>query len=301
MKNFGNKINRWIEIQFGKLLLVPSFVFLLLIAVYPLSYSLILSFFRWNLIENIPPSFIGIENYREILFSSSFWNSLKITFIYAFGVVLIEFILGLGISLLLMRETKVAHFVRAILIIPLASAPIVNAIMWRCMYDPSVGVINYLLGLIGRQKVLFLSDVSKALPSVMVVDVWITTPFIALVLLAALISLPEELYEAAKVDGANHWQMFRHITLPLLKPAISIALLIRLMDAFKVFDIIYGITRGGPAQTTNVVSIDIYYQTFRYFKMGIGSAYSWIMILVLGGLIVLFIKVLGRRGEGELL
>jgi multiple sugar transport system permease protein len=291
MGSFKSRTDKWIGTHFGKILLLPSLIVLLLLGVYPLLYSLGLSFVKWKLTGNLPISFVGIENYKEVFLTSSFLNSVRVTLTYTLIAVFIEFILGLGIALLLVRETKAAHFVRTIVIIPLSTAPIVTAILWRVMYDPSVGIINYILKSLGFQKVLFLSNVSRALPSVILVDVWMTTPFIIMVLLAALISLPEEFYEAAKVDGSNSWQTFRYITLPLLGPTIAIALLIRLMDAFKIFDIIYGMTRGGPAQTTNVMSMDIYYQTFRYFEMGIGSAYSWIMIAILGIIIFLFIRI----------
>lgn len=268
--------------RIGDVLVVPYWAFFAVVVAVPLIYSLVLSFFKWNLTEGASPSFVGISNYWEILSpSSSLWGSLRVTGLYVLGAVSIEFVLGLGIAILLLRDRKVAHFVRGILLIPLATAPVVNAILWRSIYDPSVGPINYLLRLLGFPRISFLSDPLRALLSVIVVDVWITTPFVALVLLAALMSFPQDLVEASKVDGASSWQVFRYLTLPLLSRVISITLLIRSMDAFKTFEIIYSMTRGGPALATNVVSIDLYHIAFRYFKMGKAAAYSWVTISVL--------------------
>lgn len=282
MNNFRNKIENWFESRYGQILLLPTLIFMLLIVVYPLFYSFGLSFFNWNLLNpGHGPNFIGFENYQKILSSESFWSSLKVTFNYAFGVVLIEFIFGLGIALLLTKGKKLTNLVRTIMIIPLASAPIATALSWRWMFDAGNGVINWFLRLLGHSRVLFLSSTSKALLSVMIVDIWNYTPFITLVLLAGLISISQEIYEAAKVDGANWWQNFRYITLPLLKPLIFLVLLIRTTDALRVFDSIYALTGGGPANVTKVMSIDIYNYSFKFFRMGMGSAYSWIMIIIL--------------------
>lgn len=285
--------------RIGEVLIVPYWTFFAVVVAIPLIYSFVLGFFKWNLTEGVPSSFVGISNYREILSpSSSLWGSLRVTGLYVLGAVSIEFMLGLGIALLLLRDRKVAHFVRGILLVPLATAPIVNAILWRSMYDPSVGPINYLLCLLGFPRISFLSDPLRALLSVIVVDVWITTPFVALVLLAALMSFPQDLVEASKVDGASSWQVFRYLTLPLLSRVISITLLIRSMDAFKTFEIIYSMTRGGPALATNVVSVDLYHIAFRYFKMGKAAAYSWVTISVLLIGTIFLTRYAMRKEEG---
>jgi len=279
------------------LLLAPAFLSLLIIVVYPMIFSLSLSFHQWNIIRPGGWTLVGLSNYIEILLHDSyFYSSLKTTFIYLLGTVPIQFGLGLLIALILQNVTKkISGFLRTILIIPTIMTPIVVGIIWRLMYNPDIGTLNYFLDLFHLAPINWVGMPNTALLSVMVVDIWEWTPFMALILLAGLQSLPTEPFEAALVDGASFLQMFRFITLPLLIPTMLIALLIRIIDSFKTFDIIFVLTQGGPGRVTETMNYYTYRYGFKFFHMGYTSALSWILLMIVTIISMLLIKMLFFR------
>ncbi|MCS6907871.1 MAG: sugar ABC transporter permease [Anaerolineales bacterium] len=275
--------------------IAPSFLVMTIILVYPLAYSLWLSFHRWTLRtfkQGIP--FIGLENYQQLFSSPEFWNSLRITFTFVFLAVAIEFVLGMGLALLLNHDLKAKGLIRSLILLPMMCTNVVIGLTWRLLFNYEFGIVNYYLNQLGFASVEWLSSPKIALWSVIVVDVWNTTSFVALMLLAGLQSLPEEPFEAARIDGANSIQTFFYLTLPLLRQTILVALLWRLIDTFRIFDVVYLLTAGGPARATETVSIYIYRYGFQSFNLGFASAASYVMILIMLAIAALMARAIGR-------
>jgi multiple sugar transport system permease protein len=261
------------------LFLAPAVAFLLLTSVYPLLYSLWLSFHSWNMtIPNSQPVWIGTRNYERLWDSPEFWNSVEVTLIFVSVAVVVEFIFGMGLALLATSRIRAMGWIRTIMLFPLMLAPVVAGVLWRTLFHSTYGVINWAIGKVGIPPQEWLGSPSQALPAVIAVEIWQNLPVVTFVLAAGIQSLPVDLYKAAQVDGASSWQVFRKITLPLLKPVILVLLLLRIMDAFKVFDIVFTMTYGGPGQTTELMSMLIYKTGLRFFQIGEASAMSWIFL-----------------------
>jgi len=234
---------------------------------------------------------VGLANYIEIFKNVDFWRAFGLTFVFAASVVIIELALGLGVALLLKDAFPGVRILRSFLIIPMMIPPIVSALMWKVILLPTnQGVLNHILGLVRIRPIAWLGDSSTALVSLILIDVWIYSPFAVLILLAGLQSMPKEPYEAAQVDGASGWFMFRKLTLPLLTPGIVLVTLFRLIDSLKVFDIIYATTKGGPAGATMTLHIQSYFEAIRWFRMGRGMVYLFVLWL----LCFVFSKALSR-------
>jgi multiple sugar transport system permease protein len=279
------------------LFLAPSVLFLLLTSIYPLLNSLWLSFHSWNLmIPFSKPVWIGIENYARLPNDPAFINAIKITLIYVFAAVIIEFILGMGLALLATAGVHAMGPIRTVLLFPLMMTPVVAGILWRTLFHSTYGVINHVIGFLGIPPQTWLGNPSQALAAVIAVEIWQQLPVVTFVLAAGLQSLPVDMYKAAAVDGASRWQVFRLITLPLLRPVIIVVLMLRIMDAFKVFDIVFMLTYGGPGQTTEVLSLLIYKTGLKFFQIGQASAMSWVFLLFIFVVSFFFIREL-QRGE----
>lgn len=282
---------RWVSILF----LTPAVLFLLFTSVYPLLYSLWLSFHSWNMmIPNSRPVWTGLDNYRNLWSDPAFRNSVRVTLVFVISAVTIEFILGMGLALLATSRIRALGLIRTVLLVPLMMAPVVAGVLWRTLFHSTYGVVNYLLDLVGIGSQAWLGSPSQALPAVITVEIWQNLPVVAFVLAAGIQSLPVDLYKAAQVDGASQWQIFRRVTLPLLKPVIIVLLLLRIMDAFKVFDIVFTMTYGGPGQTTELLSMLIYKTGLRFFQIGQASAMSWVFLIVIFLISVFFIRKLQR-------
>jgi len=260
---------------------IPTVVFLLAICIYPLLNSLYLTFNEWSLTSNRPPKWIWLGNFWELIRDDRFWSSLKTTAIFTAGVVSIEMCIGLFLALSASRNTKFRQVCRSIILIPMMITPVVLGLIWKYMFNPENGIINYLLGLIGIDGPIWLGEPAPALPAVMIVDIWQWTPFVFLLLLSGIASLPPEVFEAARVDGASPRQMFRYITLPLLMPFMLVALLIRFIDSFKIFDTIFVMTRGGPANATETLSIYTYKVGLNFFRMGYAATLSYVILIII--------------------
>ena len=264
--------------------------------IFPFLYSLVLSFERWDLASfDIKRKFIGFDNYIGVLRDPEFWNSIWRTLIYVFSVVGIEVLLGLVIALLLAyRESFLMRVFRRLILLPFMVAPVVVGLMWLWIFNPELGILNHFVRVLGIDKVGFtwVGNVKTAMAAVIAVDVWQWTPFVILLFMAGISSLPIEPYDAARVDGATRWQIIRFITLPMLKHVTMLVLLIRTMTAFKFIDTIFVLTHGGPAGVTEILGFHIYRVGLMHFRMGYASALCYIMFIIVMVICQLTIKYL---------
>ncbi len=277
---------------FTRLAILPTFVVMLGIFGIPLLYSLYLSFTGWNMQQGLfSGRLVGFDNYHDLLTDPVFINSVSVTLGFTAAAVTAQMGIGLGIALLLNVDLPFMRVLRTALVVPMMITPIVGALCWKLLLDPSHGLFNYWLG----QKIVWLGMPSTALLAVWVVNVWHSTPYVALILLAGLRSLPSEPREAASIDGASQWQIFRHVTIPLLRPYLLVALLLRTIFEFRAFDNIYAMTGGGPANATMVLSMFTYLASFVSFDFSLGAAASWLMLLMSLVMCLFFIAVIRRR------
>lgn len=284
------------EIIDGIGLLAPSMLIILIVTVLPVVFTLVLSFTDTPLSNPTPQNFVGLTNYLDFLKSDQFWQAIQRTLYFTLVSVGLELLLGLGIALLIHAKPRGWSFMRTSLIIPWAVPTIVNGAMWRWIYNADYGALNGLLhslGIIDKYQA-WLTDPFTAMNMVIVADIWHSVPFIAIILQAALAGIPTELEEAAAVDGANAFQRFLKIRLPLLQPAILVALVVRTVEAFRVFDIIYVITSGGPAFGTVTISYLTYLESFTYGHLGSGSALSFLISAFTLVMALIYIKFLYR-------
>lgn len=273
----------------GTRFILPALSVITLVAVFPVFYVFYLSLHRKVLTFNIS-NFIGFDNYIALFADSRFWNALKNTIYFTGTSVVLELLLGLSIAVLLNRAFKGRGFMRAVVLIPWAVPTVVSAKMWEWIYNTDFGILNYIIG----TKVNWLGSPFWAINAAIFMDVWKTTPFVALLLIAGLQVIPKDLYHAAKVDGAGNWYIFRKITLPLLMPVILVVLIFRTLDAFRVFDAIYVLTGGGPANTTETLSIYAYKVLFQLLQFGYGSTLSVIVFVCVGLISVFYVRLLSR-------
>ncbi|MFP5106392.1 carbohydrate ABC transporter permease [Neobacillus sp. C211] len=263
----------------------PAGIFMLVFLVYPILLLFRDSFYKIDLINPSLREFVGFANYTSSLTSSRFLKALWNTVVYIGVAVCIEFILGLILALLLSNAFKGSQFIRTLLLSPLMLAPLVTGLIWKFMLNDQFGIINwglYKLGLLSDpHQILWLSDSRFALYSTIIADIWLTTPFIMLVLLAGIKGIPISLYESAEIDGANKWHKFRYITFPSLIPVATVALLIRIIDAARTFDIVWVLTQGGPGFSSEVLSTYMYKTLTRYGEVGQSSAMAVIFIIIL--------------------
>ena len=262
--------------------ILPALGYLALMAILPLVWTLSLSLTKWNANIMPKPVWVGLDNYRYFLFQEPrFWHDLGFTVMYVGISVSAELVIGLVMAWLLSQRFRGKNFFRVVYLIPMACPPIAVAFLWRMMLHPDIGVLNSMLKLIGLNGVKWTTDARIAPFTLIMVDVWEWTPFMFLALLAAFQSLPTELYQAAAVDGANAWQMFKSLTIPLITPVIVTISLIRAIDAFKLFELVFGITGAGPGGATESLSFYAYLIGMKWFKLGRGSAISWLFLIIL--------------------
>ncbi|UCB44681.1 MAG: sugar ABC transporter permease [Spirochaetota bacterium] len=262
--------------------LLPALIYLMLMAILPLVWTLTLSLTKWHANIMPKPEWVGLDNFKYFLFEDPrFWRDLGFTSMYVGISVTGELVLGLIFATLLSQKFKGKNFFRVVYLLPMACPPIAVAFLWRMMLHPDIGIINTILTSIGLNGVKWTTSATVAPFTIIMVDIWEWTPFMFLALLAALQSLPTELYQAAAVDGASSWQMFTHITLPLIAPVIVTISLIRIIDAFKLFELVFGITGAGPGSATESLSFYVYVIGMKGFKLGRGSAISWLFLIIL--------------------
>jgi multiple sugar transport system permease protein len=285
-------MQRWLDRQFTRIAVLPTTAMMLLIFGVPLAFSFYLSFQGWSPEQALfAGTFAGTANYEDLLTDPQFLKSLSVTFVYTATTVATELACGLGIALLLNIDLPWIGLFRTALVVPMMITPIVAALSWKLLLDPDHGVVNYWIG----SHIVWLGRPDTALISVMAVNLWQNAPYVAVLLLAGLRSLPSEPVEAASIDGASRLQVFWHITLPLLKPYILVALLLRTIFEFRAFDNIYVMTSGGPANATMTLSMFTYLASFVRFDLSLGAAASWLMLLICLLLCLFFIAVIRRR------
>ncbi|MGE5305835.1 MAG: carbohydrate ABC transporter permease [Alphaproteobacteria bacterium] len=277
--------------------LLPSCGFVVLFSLYPILESFRLSFYR--LILTLPwlgQRFVGWENYRDLATDPVARNSLVTSLVFVAVTTPAEVLLGLGMALVLNKSFPGRGWLRAAVLVPWAIPTVVASQMWRFIFNDRYGLFNFVLfGDATERYWAPLAEPGLALISIMIADIWKTSSFAALIILAGLQGIPAELYEAASIDGATAWQKFRHITLPLVKPALLLALLFRTIDALKVFDLVFVMTQGGPADTTNVLQFYGYKKIFAEGMVGYGSAIAVVVFTLSLILSLVYIRLLGAR------
>lgn len=288
---------RWLAV----VLLSPCLAVVAVFALYPIGYSVYLSLHRIVLgLPGLGRPFVGLGNYQLLLADSTAISSLLKTLLFVFASTFLEILFGLVIALVVHRKFRGRGLVRAAVLVPWAIPTVVASQLWRYLFNDKYGLINYLaFGTDTSQYQAWLAHPAWAFAAIVVADVWKTSAFAALLILAGLQTIPEDLYEAATIDGAGRWFQFTHITLPLLRPALLLALLFRTMDAFRVFDLVFVMTQGGPADATNVLQFYGYKKLFAEGLLGYGSTLSVLVLVLTLGVCLLYLRALGGRWRQE--
>lgn len=287
-----------LPVSFETLLLAPSLVVLAVLSVLPLVALLWMSVMEINFLPGHEPTFVGLQNYQQ-MFTANVAQSWLTTVVYVVGALSLQIGLGTGIAVMLDRVSRGQNFLTSIVIMPMMIAPVVVGLLWQFLLNPTFGLYSWLLnqaGLFTNEPVL--GNSTGAMAAVIVMDTWEWTPLVILIVLAGLKSIPQQLYEAARVDGASVFHEFRYITLPMLKPALAIALLLRSMDLMRYFTKIFITTGGGPANATKIIGFFTYEQALRFFNLGYGSALGVAMLVVTILLGMFFVEtVMGGAGD----
>jgi multiple sugar transport system permease protein len=261
---------------------LPALLIALGLFLYPLFELLYLSLTRWNLITQEPRTFIGLANFVRAFFQDDhFWRSVWLMLYFAIGSLAGQFILGFALALLLNREFRGESVVRMFLLFPIIATPVAMSLVWAMMLNPMLGIMNYLISLVGLSASEWASSPATVMPTLIMVEIWHWTPFMMLVLLAGLKNLPKDPYEAAVIDGASSAQVFFKITLPLMQPYIVLVVILRLIQSLKVFDKIFVISGGGPMRASETLNLMIYHQAFSALNYGYACALGVFMLLII--------------------
>tara|TARA_R110002124_G_scaffold49691_3_gene145437 strand:- start:2019 stop:2882 length:864 start_codon:yes stop_codon:yes gene_type:complete len=274
---------------------LPLALVLSAVMLYPVAFSLWISLHDYRLTRLNDVRWVGFDNYTFIATDPGFLNAMGNTITFVIGAVTLELILGLGLAILLQRLVRFQNFIRSILLAPMFITPIAVGLMFRFLLNSELGVISHYLDAIGITIDWF--GPQLALFSIILIDVWQWTPFMVLMFLAGLESLPKSPFEAARIDGASAWLTFRAITLPMLRPVITVAIIIRALDAFKVFEYVFAITRGGPGDATETIMYYIYQTGFRFFRMGEAAAAAFMLIGVILVLVIALVRATRSNSE----
>lgn len=276
------------------LFVVPTVLIMVGLLIYPLIYTLQTSVSEFDLMTFTPGEYVGTLHYQRVLQDSNFWVSMRVTAVYLLIALPVQIVLGVALAFLLSIQWRGVRIVRALFIIPMVVTPVVAGSIWKMLLDPLWGYINYLLIQFGIPPVEWLSDPNLALISVTIIDTWRWTPFVILIVLAGIMSLDHEPLEAAKVDGASWYQSFAYVTLPMLRPVILSAFVVRWLGAIKMFDIIYAATRGGPGSATRVINLHIYEDAFRSLNFDQASAMSILLVIGASAMTFFFVRLTAR-------
>lgn len=280
--------------KLAAILIIPAVVIIFAIVIYPLLNAFYQSFIDSNLAYPQLRKFIGIGNYIDVLKDKYFWLSILNTVYFTIFSIILEFLFGFIIALVLNEKFYMKWLVRTLIMIPWAIPPVVNATVWKWILNSEYGSLNSILHSLGiiKEYRIWLSSPFWSLMLVILADVWKYTPLVALMLLAALQTIPEDLYEAAKIDGASPFRRFVSVTIPLIKPTVIVVLIFRTFEAFKIFDLVFVMTRGGPAFKTTVISYYAYLETFSQLKVGRGAAIAYIIVIFMSILSYLYSRSL---------
>jgi len=276
---------------------VPTIIFLVVMTIFPLIFSLGVSFTDYGL--GRAPVFVGVRNYAAFLGDPLFWHAALNTLLITLGAVGIEVALGLALALLFMRPLPGGGLFRVCLFIPMMISPLVVGFFWKFMFDEIFGIVNYAIQSLGGPSFSWLTHPTRALMAIIIVDVWQWTPFVFLLTLAGLRTVPQELYEAAGLEKASSWLQFRSITLPYIRFPLLLALLFRMIDTIKIFDLVYIMTGGGPGDATITLSVLTYRYGFMFYQVGKAAALSWLAVIVINILATVLIKLLATNRREE--
>ena len=293
----------WVrENRFALYLVAPTIIILFVLTIFPMVYAIYISLFDYYLPRPHQRTFVGLDNFGEVLTEPRFWQSMKQTAYFMVGSIGVQFVIGLGLAMFFFEEFR-GKSAKAVylplILLPMMAAPVVVGYMWRLLYHVEFGPLNYLLRSVFGVSSEFTANTSTALLAIIIADIWQWTPFVTLVLLAGLVSLPQELFEVADLDGAKTWQKLRYIILPLMRRVIAIVLLIRILDSFRELDKIFIMTQGGPGSVTETVSYYAYITGFKYFRVGYASAMSLLLLAVTVVICVAIAQVLHKEQPAD--
>ncbi|MBP2508696.1 multiple sugar transport system permease protein [Agrobacterium tumefaciens] len=277
---------------------IPALVVISAVIVFPWVFTLWMSAHRWTLGQE--QSFIGFENYIRLASDIRFWESLWHTLIYTVLSVVAPLFLGTLAALVFDAQFPLRGFLRGVFVMPMMATPVAIALVWTMMFHPQLGVLNYLLSLIGIGPLEWIYNQSTVIPSLVLVETWQWTPLVMLIVLGGLAAVPREPYESAEIDGANAWQKFRYLTMPMIAPFLMIAVIIRSIDAVKSFDIIYAMTQGGPGTASETINIYLYNTAFSYYDIGYGSAMAVVFFIIIVALSFVLLMVRQRAQWNEM-
>jgi multiple sugar transport system permease protein len=289
-------MSSWIDRHIKWIFILPAVTFVGLMMVMPVGYTFWLSFHDWNMSNITPPLWVAFQNYTALFQDELFIKSLWLMFYFTVASVSIETVLGVGLAILMNQNIVGKGLVKTLFLLPMVATPVAVGLVWVLIYEPNIGILNSFLEWIGLSGQEWLTSQDLVMPSLIFIDIWEWTPMIALIVLAGLVSLPKDPYEAAMIDGANSWQAFQKITLPLLKPTLYSAILLRLIDALKTYDIIYATTQGGPGTSSQTINIYGYVLGFQYFKIGQASALLMIFFIIVLSISIFTILLRKRAG-----
>ena len=279
----------------GHFFALPALALIGIIAVFPICYNLYLSLNTWFVASPKGPAWVGLANYVDLISDPRFWNSLRVTLLFTIGALGAQVFLGVLLALFFNRTFRGRAVVKTIFLLPIAATPVAVSLIWAMMYNYDLGVINVILRHIGLPPPLWLASPETVIPALIITDTWQWTPLVMLIVLASLESLPQDPFESARIDGANGLQIVFHITLPLVKPAIVVAAMLRSIDAIKTFDLIYVMTQGGPDIASENLNVYVFHKGFFYFKMGMASSMAVVLFTIV--LVVNILLAIFRKGE----
>ncbi|MFC1464863.1 MAG: carbohydrate ABC transporter permease [Candidatus Brachytrichaceae bacterium NZ_4S206] len=288
------------DVQIQVLFIAPTIILLVLWNIFPLFYSLYLSFTEFSVIKpDVPPAWIGLQNYNKLLNDPRIWQYFTLTGRYVVTTVALQAIVGFGLALFLRERFKGSGLITTLILIPIMMSPVVIGLFWKLIYNPAFGIFNYLIGYsVPNSGPDWLGEAGRALWAIIIVDVWMWSPFVMLLCLSGLKAIPDYLYEAAAIDRASPWFQFWRITLPQVAPLLLIAILFRTIEAFKTFDLVMGLTGGGPGDSTELIAVHLYRAAFTRFTTGESSALAYIILVIVIAVSNLYVRSLNRiRGE----
>lgn len=277
------------------LLLAPALIIICALVLYPFFWAVVLSFTEYSVLRPATPIFVGIKNYQDLLNDPLIWERFAFTGRFVFTAVLLELGIGFGMAFFLNSRFKNQGVIVTLLLLPMMLSPVIVGLFWKYILANNWGIVNYYIRTIFHiPEVLWLSDLKFGFWAITIVDIWMWTPFMMLLCLAALSAVPDYLYESAEVDRASGWFKFTRITLPLATPLVMLAVVFRVIDAFKTVDIVWVLTAGGPGNSTETIGFTIYKLAFAFFQTGRASALAVIMLVMVIGLSNILIKVLNN-------
>jgi len=274
---------------------LPGLLVLAIVMGFPLIYSAVLSFSSYTLMRPSLLPLTGLDNFTSVMSDPGFWSATWLTIKYSIITVTGEFIIGLGVALMLNRTVKTRPLYFALLTIPMAMSPVSVALIWRMLLQPNLGIVNHLLSQVGLPGQDWLGSPDLAFWSMAAIDIWQQMSFVILILAAGLASLPRDPYEAAEIDGARAWQQFWYITLPMLRPVAAITVVIQLINELRTYDLPYVLTKGGPGSSTEVLSFFAYRKAFLGLSLNEGSAAAFVLLLIILAMTIVFFTLLERR------